>query len=666
MTYLPLGAHLVGSVPLGSAEDVFRTLAGAARRPAAAAAGRRDRAARRLDRLAVPRPQLATPSSRSPRRHPASTARCRRCALRRQARSRRASRGSATRTRRSPRTARSAGSSATACSRAAAASRSACRHRSRRSARSSRPTTRPRSSRAYEAAMAREVEQILDGIPHDQLALQWDTNFEFGLLEGAFPLWFARREGRHARAAAADLAARAARRRARLPLLLRRRRAGAAARAGAIWGGSSRSRTSSRRASARRSTGCTCRCPIRSTSRRRCASSGCRPRPSSTSEPYASGDARVEERLDGAHALAGEFGIATPCGWGRMAAAAVPDLLDAHARLSRPVARPSAGPPFAWPEGFERIPADEWVDAPVDAFGLHYDTVENHGWYRNLDLTVEQLARDLEPATCWSTTPAARASWSTGCACGSSTAQVGMMIVDSSPKFLRVALDRFRADPRVGFRLLRFLRDERRLQYLDEVLPEGFAGPTGSSRRTRSTSTTTSRTRSVLGARAAAGRRRLRQLRQPAQPARGRDEWIIDETVYVVHEVATGLVRTDPRCAAYRDVLDDAERMRAHLAWRDRVFLAPRPLAYYTEQLSAPASASTTSTSGRSRPRWRSGSSSSPPTTTRCSAGSGGSAKVDGEPASEEAAADRLGAHAPLARRDLRRAAARSAAAGRT
>ena len=62
-------------------------------------------------------------------------------------------------------------------------------------------------------------------------------------------------------------------------------------------------------------------------------------------------------------------------------------------------------------------------------------------------------------------------------------------------------------------------------------------------------------------------------------------EWILDETVYVVTEVATGLVRTDPRYAAYRDVVDDSERMARHLGFRDRVFLAPRPLSFYTGEL---------------------------------------------------------------------------------
>lgn len=43
-----------------------------------------------------------------------------------------------------------------------------------------------------------------------------------------------------------------------------------------------------------------------------------------------------------------------------------------------------------------RIPDEDWTRQPVDTFGLRYDTVENHGWYRNLDPTVEDLARHLE------------------------------------------------------------------------------------------------------------------------------------------------------------------------------------------------------------------------------------------------------------------------------
>ncbi|PZG03157.1 hypothetical protein [Nonomuraea aridisoli] len=42
---------------------------------------------------------------------------------------------------------------------------------------------------AYEAAMLRELELIAETVPHDRLSIQWDTAVEFGMLEGVFPHW---------------------------------------------------------------------------------------------------------------------------------------------------------------------------------------------------------------------------------------------------------------------------------------------------------------------------------------------------------------------------------------------------------------------------------------------------------------------------------------------
>ena len=113
---------------------------------------------------------------------------------------------------------------------------------------------------------------------------------------------------------------------------------------------------------------------------------------------------------------------------------------------------------FDW-GGLERIPDEDWVSQPADAFGLHYDTVENHGWYRNLDLTVEQLAQDLGDGQVL-----IDYSGGTGILLDRLRLQIGdrrigMVIVDSSPKFLRIALDRFRSDERVAFRRLRYLKE---------------------------------------------------------------------------------------------------------------------------------------------------------------------------------------------------------------
>jgi len=44
-------------------------------------------------------------------------------------------------------------------------------------------TTEP----GYEARLLDELREIVDTVPHDQLAIQWDVAVEFGILEGAFP-----------------------------------------------------------------------------------------------------------------------------------------------------------------------------------------------------------------------------------------------------------------------------------------------------------------------------------------------------------------------------------------------------------------------------------------------------------------------------------------------
>jgi SAM-dependent methyltransferase len=220
--------------------------------------------------------------------------------------------------------------------------------------------------------------------------------------------------------------------------------------------------------------------------------------------------------------------------------------------------------------------------------------------------------------------------------------QVGMLIVDSSPKFLRVAVDRFRSDERVAFRRLLYLKEERRLQYVDEVLPPGFAADALVSTNAIHLYDDLENTLLAWGRVLQPGakvRVNSGNLRNPRAEA---NEWIIDETVYVVHEVATGIVRTDPQYAAYRPVLDDEERMRAYLDYRDRVFLAPRPLEEYLDALRSTGfeiDDVTERTIEASVEEWYEFLAAYADAVLGWV---GGTVKVDGEAASDEASADRL------------------------
>jgi ubiquinone/menaquinone biosynthesis C-methylase UbiE len=449
---------------------------------------------------------------------------------------------------------------------------------------------------AYEEAMTAELARMFDTIPHDQLALQWDTNFEFGMLEGELPVWFG------------DVKGGILERLIRISRLLP---PGVELGFHFCEGHDERAARTVRQDAARmveiaNALAASVDRPLhwvhiplpRSGDIARAVAplADLRLQPQTELhlgllDPVAPDDAAAE-RLRFAHDAAGDFGVATPCGWGRLPRASISALVKVHASLSRPVADPATSrePPFRWPDEFPRIPDEDWVDRPADEFALDYDTVENHGWYRNLDLTVEQLARDLRPGDVLIDYSGGTGILLDRLRLRIFDRQVGMVIVDSSPKFLRVAVDRFRGDERVAFRRLHFLKDERRLEFVDEVLGATFR------QRHADVLVTTNAIHlyddlpgTVAGwARVLErGGRVYVNSGNIRNPQARENEWIIDETVYVVHEVAAGLVRTDPRYEQYRTVLEDEERLRTYLAFRDRVFLAPRPLEYYLDTLRA-------------------------------------------------------------------------------
>jgi SAM-dependent methyltransferase len=448
--------------------------------------------------------------------------------------------------------------------------------------------------RPYEERMMAELEELLDDIPADQLAIQWDTNFEFGMLEGVFPVWFG-----DVKAGVLERLLRISRRvppRVELGFHL-------------CYGDSQQGfhrepASMGRLVEIANALSVSLDRPLSwvhmPTSRERtdaefyAALEDLRLRPET--ELYLGllypedGAEGAAARIAAARAFVGEFGVATECGWGRRPRGMVDELLRLHVQCSRPVSAARGAParPFAWPDGFAPVPDEEWTRSPIDPSGRQYDTVDNHGWYRNLDPTVEQLDGALREGDVLVDYSGGTGILLDRLRLRIFDREVGMAIVDSSPKFLRVALDRFRDDHRVAFRLLRYLKDEKRLQALDEVLD-----PPLLRRVDAIVSTNAIHLYTDLAAALAGWARTLRpggrvfiNSGNVRNPDAGAGEWILDETVYVVHEVATGLVRTDTSYAGYREVLDDAERMRAHLAFRDRVFVAPRPLDFYTGELS--------------------------------------------------------------------------------
>jgi SAM-dependent methyltransferase len=443
----------------------------------------------------------------------------------------------------------------------------------------------------YEERMLHELARIFDAIPHEQLAIQWDTNFEFAMLDGVMPTWFD-----EPRSSIVE----------RLVRLGRSVPAGVQLGYHFCHGHESHHRDRPYRAQ-----------PLVDIANALSLSLG---RPLDwvhlpvqgraidlaffetlgqlslrrETRLYlglihpGDGDLGARARIVAAQRFVHDFGVATECGWARHRPQDVAPLIELHRAVTTPI-RPATRPPaFAWPSGWQRVPDDDWTHQPVDPFGEAYDNVEHHGWYRNLDPTVEELCHLLRAGDILVDYSGGTGILLDRLKLRMFEPRVGAVIVDSSPKFLRVALEKFRDDPDVGLRQLRFLKLEKRLQRLDEVL-----GPELLEHQVDAIVTTNAiHLYPDLADTIASWVRVLRpgghvliNSGNIRNPRARRNEWILDETVGVVGDLAQGLVRNDPAYAAYRADLDDRERMAAHAAYRDRVFLHPRPLDVYLEAL---------------------------------------------------------------------------------
>jgi len=241
-----------------------------------------------------------------------------------------------------------------------------------------------------------------------------------------------------------------------------------------------------------------------------------------------------------------------------------------------------------WPTDFVRLPDQPWSSSPLEELASKYDTVESHGWYRNLDLTLEQLERSVEPGQV-----IIDYSGGTGILVDRLLERVpdldaGFVIVDASPKFLRLAVEKLGADERVAYRWLEYVKAERRLLLVEEVLDQlaarGVDGlvSTNAVHLYYDLPETLRSWHTVLRE----GARVFVQSGNIANPDAADGDWIIDETVGAIHRAAMVIVGADDRWAAYRGALADSERMQRYDALRDKYFLPVRPLAFYTGALS--------------------------------------------------------------------------------
>lgn len=244
---------------------------------------------------------------------------------------------------------------------------------------------------------------------------------------------------------------------------------------------------------------------------------------------------------------------------------------------------------FDWPHDFVRVPDEAWASSPLDDFGVRYHQVGAHGYYKNLDPIAAQVAvaaRDGQVVVDYS----GGTGLLTGRLLETVPARIGIVNVDPSAKFLRVAVEHYAGDERVAFRLLGFVREERRLETLDEVLgsvlADGGIDIIAAANAVHLYPDLLATMRSWHRALRPGGLVLINSgcLRNPdARP----DDWVLDDTIDKLNEIVVGLVLREPAFARYRENVVDEARWSAYEAARHKVFVPVRPLQTYVDALVA-------------------------------------------------------------------------------
>ena len=241
-----------------------------------------------------------------------------------------------------------------------------------------------------------------------------------------------------------------------------------------------------------------------------------------------------------------------------------------------------------WPRDFGRIRNQSWYKLPIEELAERYDSVDQHGWYDNLNPTISRIANSMAGGE-----RLVDYSGGTGILLERllkrmGDKKIGALIADSSPKFLRLAYEKFKEDERVAFRRLHYLKEERRLERLDEVieptlLKHGFDVLV---------STNAIHLYYDLDDTLASWRRSIRKrgriyiqsgnINNPNAPE---GSWIIDETVSHIDRIARELVRTQPEFRDGARFLGDEDYLSQHDALREKYFLPARHLSHYEMKL---------------------------------------------------------------------------------
>lgn len=258
--------------------------------------------------------------------------------------------------------------------------------------------------------------------------------------------------------------------------------------------------------------------------------------------------------------------------------------MDTNAELEREDIAREPG----WGTGVVRIPDEDWTRSPVDEAALKYDRHGGNVFGSTWEPTVAQalsvfdtgnLLIDYSCGTGQFTERLLR----------SCTGRARVLNTDVSPRYLRLAAERFRHDDRVALRLLRKSNDALGFQSVDEVANDvipNFSADVLTSTNAIHLYTGLPETLESWHRVIRPGGLVLISTGDMSNPNRSLSDWRLHDTVSTVNEIALNAVRTDSRFEQYRDKVEDEDLLKAYASLQDYVYPAIKPVDLYLDSLS--------------------------------------------------------------------------------
>ncbi len=234
----------------------------------------------------------------------------------------------------------------------------------------------------------------------------------------------------------------------------------------------------------------------------------------------------------------------------------------------------------------DKIIDDEFLKSDVTEFALGYDKVKNHTWYDNLDYLVklanEYFGEDdlIMDYSC-----------GTGIFCERllkiKIDSPRILMLDSSPKYLKLSYEKFHRNYKFFFRLIKFIKEENRLQTIEESIgtksSELLDGIVCSNaiHLYPSIEDTIKSWYNIL----VKGGKLLINSGNILNPNMDSSSVLIDQTVNDIARVSYDIVINNPKYSKYVDLIQNFEYINKHDKLRDKYFLPIRPIDFYTEEL---------------------------------------------------------------------------------